>query len=160
MNVSIIGTGIYGIAIALNIARNNHNIKMWSENKELIDNFQKNHNFKPLTDTKIPKNIIVTNDIKEAIKDTELIIIATTAKYVRSVCDAMKPISKNIPICIASKGVENETCSFLSDIVFDILKSSRSRQGVEITNLIIGLNEVFHSLVFQYTWEFLAFGKE
>ena len=123
MNVSIIGTGIYGIAIALNIARNNHNIKMWSENKELIDNFQKNHNFKPLTDTKIPKNIIVTNDIKEAIKDTELIIIATTAKYVRSVCDAMKPISKNIPICIASKGVENETCSFLSDIVFDILKS-------------------------------------
>lgn len=123
MNVSIIGTGIYGIAIALNIARNNHNIKMWSENKELIDNFQKNHNFKPLTDTKIPKNIIVTNDIKEAIKDTELIIIATTAKYVRSICVAMNPISKNIPVCIASKGVENETCSFLSDIVFDILKS-------------------------------------
>lgn len=33
-------------------------------------------------------------------------------------------------------------------------------QGVEITNLIIGLNEIFCSLVIQYTWEFPAFGAE
>lgn len=33
-------------------------------------------------------------------------------------------------------------------------------QGVETTNQIIGLNEVFRSLVIQYTWEFPAFGKE
>lgn len=123
MNISIIGTGIYGIAIALNVARNNHKIKMWSENTKLIKGFQKNHNFKPLTNVSIPRNISISNDIKEVIKDTDLIIIATTAKYVRSICENIKGISKNIPICIASKGVENETCSFLSDIVSNILKS-------------------------------------
>lgn len=42
MNISIIGTGIYGIAIALNMAENNHNIKMWSENLDLVTNFKKN----------------------------------------------------------------------------------------------------------------------
>lgn len=123
MKVSIIGTGIYGIAIALNVARNKHNITMWSENEKLINNFKKNHNFMPLTEAQIPKNIFITNNMKEAIKNTDLIILATTAKYVRSVCESIKPISKSIPICIASKGVENATCSFLSDIVSNILKS-------------------------------------
>lgn len=123
MKVSIIGTGIYGIALALKVAKNNHTIKMWSENEKLIKNFQKNHNFKPLTDAQIPKNISITNNIVEAIADTDLVIIATTAKYVRSVCNEMSNISKNIPICIASKGVENDTCSFLSDIVSNILKT-------------------------------------
>lgn len=123
MRVSIIGTGIYGIAIALNVARNKHNITMWSENEILINNFKDKHNFKPLTEAKIPKNISITNNMKKATEGADLIIIATTAKYVRSVCESIKPISKDIPICIASKGVENETCSFLSDIVNNILKS-------------------------------------
>lgn len=123
MKISIIGTGIYATAIALSISRNNHNITMWSENEELVKHFQKNHNLKPLTDAFIPKNINLTNNISDAIQNAELIIIATSAKYVRSVCENIKNISKNTPICIASKGIENNTCSFLSDIVKDILKT-------------------------------------
>lgn len=123
MKISIIGTGIYATAIALSISRNNHDITMWSENEELVKHFQKNHNLKPLTDAFIPKNINLTNNISDAIQNTELIIIATSAKYVRSVCENIKNISKNTPICIASKGIENNTCSFLSDIVKDILKT-------------------------------------
>lgn len=124
MKVSIIGTGIYSIAIALNIARNNHDITMWSESELLVSNFKKNHNFKPLTNTTIPKNIKVTNDIIDGVKDADLIIIGTTAKYLRSVClNISNNYNKNIPICIASKGVENDTCAFLSDIVSDILKT-------------------------------------
>lgn len=123
MKVSIIGTGIYATAIALSISRNNHNITMWSENAELVKHFQKNHDLKPLTDASIPKNIVLTNNILDAIQNTELIIIATSTKYVRSVCENLKSISKNTPICIASKGIENNTCSFLSDIVRDVLKT-------------------------------------
>lgn len=118
MNISIIGTGIYGIAIALNMAENNHNIKMWSENLDLVTNFQEKHNLKPLTDAFIPNNINVTADIKEALESADLIIIATAAKYVRSICiDIKKHFNTLTPICIASKGIENNTCYFLSDII-------------------------------------------
>jgi len=124
MNVSIIGTGMYSIAIAVNIARNNHNITMWSENEQLVAKFKENHSLKPLTDVKIPQNIKLTNDINEAIKESELIIMATTAKYLRSVClNIANNYHKSIPICIASKGIENDTCAFLSDIASDILKT-------------------------------------
>lgn len=123
MKVCIIGTGIYSIAIALNVARNNHTIKMWSENTNLVRVFSKNHNFKPLVNIKVPSNITLTDDISEAIKDVDLVFIATSAKYVRSVCENMTSIPKNIPICIASKGIENNTCSFLTDIVCNVLKT-------------------------------------
>lgn len=122
MNVSIIGTGIYSIALALNIAENNHHIKMWSENESLISNFKKNHNFLPLTDAVIPDYIEVYSNIKDVLENADLIIIGTSAKYVRSVClDMKKYFNVLTPICIASKGIEMESCSLLSDVVRDIL---------------------------------------
>lgn len=124
MKISIIGTGIYSVALALNIAKNNHKITMWSENEETISNFKKNHNLKPITDATIPSNITLTNSITETLENTDLIIIGTSAKYVRSMCTSMKKHFNTLtPICIASKGLENETCSFLSDIVKSILKA-------------------------------------
>lgn len=122
MNVSIIGTGIYSKSLALNIAENNHNIKMWTENQELLKHFNKQHSLKPITDATIPKNITVTDSITEALENSDLIIIGTSAKYVRNVClDMKKHFNTITPICIASKGIENETCSLLSDVVREIL---------------------------------------
>ena len=124
MNISIIGTGIYSIALALNMAENKHNIKMWTENTELANNFNKNHDLKPITEVNIPNNIKITNDIKEALENTDSIIIGTAAKYVRSICEDMKKHTNRLtPICIASKGIENNTCKFLSDIIKDILNT-------------------------------------
>lgn len=124
MKISIIGTGIYSVALALNIAKNKHKITMWSENEETINDFKKNHNLNHITEAPIPSNIIVTNSITETLENTDLIIIGTSAKYVRSVCISMKKHFNTLtPVCIASKGLENETCSFLSDIVKNTLKA-------------------------------------
>ncbi len=125
MKIGIIGVGLYSTALALNIAKNKHNIIMWSENSELVANFKKTHTLPlSITDKTIPTNINITEDITTITDSTDLIIIGTTARFVRSTSLMIK---KNFnvltPICIASKGIENETCSFLSDIVRDILKA-------------------------------------
>lgn len=123
MKISIIGTGIYGIALGICAADNNHDIMMWSENKELVDNFQKNHSLEPITDVDVPTNINVTTDLNKCLEAADLIILATSAKYVRSMCQEMKAIIDiTTPICIASKGIENDTCYFLSDVVKTVLK--------------------------------------
>lgn len=122
MNISIIGTGIYSIALALNINKENK-IIMWSENSTLVNNFNKKHNLKPITNALIPSNIHVTNTVADALKNPGLIIIATSAKYFRSVTDQIKLYYKNTPICIASKGIENNTCKFLSDILKEELNA-------------------------------------
>ncbi len=124
MKISIIGTGIYGLSLAINIANNDNQITMWSENKELVDNFKKTHKLKSIANITIPKKITVTNSLEEALKKPDLIILATSAKYIRETCTNMlNYYNNNIPIAIASKGIENDTCCFLSDIVKSILKA-------------------------------------
>lgn len=124
MKISIIGTGIYSIALALTISDNSHQITMWSEQEKYVKVFNKTHNFKPIINKKAPNNITITSNIQESLNNTDFILIATSAKYVREVClKIQKHIDINTPICLASKGIENDTCSFLTDIVKNILKS-------------------------------------
>ncbi len=123
MNISIIGTGIYSIALALNIS-NDYQITMWSENKDLVNQYPKTHSLNPLTDVSLPSNIKLTNNIQDSIKDADLIIIGTSAKYVKEICNNIKDYYQpSIPICIASKGIENDNPVFLSDIIQSILKT-------------------------------------
>ncbi len=120
MNITIIGTGIYGLSLAFNMT--NHNILMWSENPKLVSNFNKNHTLKSIINKPIPNNISLTNNLED-ITSADIIIIATSAKYISNICLEMKPFyNKSIPICLASKGLDLNTGSFLSDIIKDILK--------------------------------------
>ena len=124
MKISVIGTGIYGVALALDMASNNHDVIMWTESEELAKHFQEKHDLKPITEAKIPKTIKVTSDIKEALESTDFVCLAVSTKYVRETCMNMKKYFNTLtPICIASKGIENDTYSFLSDIVRSELKA-------------------------------------
>lgn len=124
MNITIIGTGMYGISLALNACENKNNVRMWTENERVYNDFKKYNDFRSLTDIKIDGNISLYTDLKEAIDGADLIILATSAKYIRKVSTDMKDFyDKSVPICIASKGIENETCAFLSDVVSSILKT-------------------------------------
>ena len=124
MKISVIGTGIYGIALGLNMALNGHKITLWTESKEIEKHFKNKHDLMPITDAFIPDNVNVTNDIKLALESTDFIVLAPSAKYIRSICNNIKKYyNKLTPICIASKGIENDTYSFLTDIVRTTLKA-------------------------------------
>lgn len=127
MKIAILGTGVYSMAIALQLSKKNNEIFMWSENIERVREFRENHCIAGILDGfKIPNNIIISNDYKEVIKDAKVIFIATVAKYVSSVCNEIKElVDKNMDFCIASKGIELDKCCFLSDIVSNILNTDR-----------------------------------
>lgn len=124
MKISVIGTGIYGVALSLDMVSNGHTVTMWTESKDLEKHFLEKHDLKPITDVFIPDTIKVTSDIKEALENTDFVVLATSAKYVRETCQSMRRYFNTLtPICIASKGIENNTYSFLSDIVRSELKA-------------------------------------
>ena len=119
MKITIIGTGAYSIGIALMLAKKeNNNIMLWTENKEYVKEFNETHKLNKIFDSiKLPNNIYLTNDFEEALKDTSLIFLITSAKYILNVCESILPFYKNQPICIASKGIEHNTLSTLSNLV-------------------------------------------
>lgn len=122
MKVTVIGTGKYGYALALALAKNGNDIYMWTENIDIYSEWKKTKNLKSILDIKMPKNIKVSTEYEEVLKDTKLIILVTASKYVDIVCADMKPYYKrNTPICIATKGIEETTEEFISNIVYQIL---------------------------------------
>jgi len=126
MKITIIGTGAYSVGIALMLSKRQENtIMMWTENKDYVKEFNKTHQLsKIFKDLKFPNNINITNNYEEALKDTKLIFLITSVKYIINVCKSFLPYYQNTPICIASKGIEHTTLSTLSTLVKKTLKTN------------------------------------
>ena len=82
MKVTILGTGAYGISLALMFNKNTKNITMWTKFIDELEMLEKKReNKKVLPGIKIPENIKFTDNMKDAIKDSELIVIAIPAAF-------------------------------------------------------------------------------
>jgi len=125
MKIALLGTGIYGLAIASALAKNGHDVNMWSENKDKIKEWNETHQLKSVAPNyDMPKNICISDNFKKIVSDAQIIFITCASKYVDEVAKKIKPYyKKETPICIASKGIEETTCKLLSNVVKDVLKT-------------------------------------
>ena len=116
--INVIGSGGWGTAIAIMLAKNGHDILMWSYLKEESDNLKKYYENKPyLPGVKIPETVEFTSDISLC-GDAELIIIATPSHAVRSTASALAPyLKKGQTILNISKGLEDKTHATLSQVL-------------------------------------------
>lgn len=126
MKIALLGTGVYGFAIAMAINKNHKDITMWTEDEEKYEKYVENG--KKIKDIikgyEAPSNIKLTISYEKACQDADVIFITSTAAYVGEICKNINQyISKKTVVCIASKGIENTSCAFLSDIAFATLKT-------------------------------------
>jgi len=118
MKVGIFGTGAYGMALSSVLANNKHEITMWTkfeEEKKQLETTRMNE--KLLPNFKLDENIKLTTSVEECLKDKDLLIIVIPAAFVADLCEQMKPYIKDNHIVIATKGIEQGTGLFISEIV-------------------------------------------
>lgn len=116
-NIAVIGSGSWGMALAIHLARCGNNVKVWSfldEEKDLINNERK---CKFLPNVEIPDNIICSTNFEEVIKDTEFILHVTPSKFTRDIFKQYKQFVGNKPVIICSKGFEKETLKTLDEVI-------------------------------------------
>ena len=130
MKVTILGTGAYGLALSLMFNKKVNDIVLWTKFEEERNEIEKNRgNRKVLPNIRIPDNIKVTTDFDYAIEGASLIVIAVPAAFVEDMGQLLKDkINDTQHICIASKGIERDTCSFVHDILL---------RNVETDNLAV-----------------------
>lgn len=121
MKMTILGVGAYGLALAKVFHKNGAKITMWTKFKEEYDLVTlKRENPGILPGVMIPDDIEITTDLEYAISDSEIIILAVPMKAVRGVSCELKSIIKEEQIlCIVSKGIEQVTNKFMSEVVFE-----------------------------------------
>ena len=118
MKVGIFGTGAYGMALSSILTSNQCDITMWTKFEEEKENLEKTRmNEKLLPGYKLDEKIKLTNSVEDCIKDKDLLIIAIPAAFVSDLCDEIAPYIKDNHIVIATKGIEQGTGLFISEIV-------------------------------------------
>ena len=116
-NIAIIGSGSWGVALAIHLARCGNNIKIWSfleEERDLINNEKK---CKFLPNVVIPDNIECSTDFEYVIKDAEFILHVTPSKFTRNVFKQYKQYVGNKPVIICSKGFEKDSLKTLDEVI-------------------------------------------
>ena len=117
MNISIIGSGTWGVALAIHLARLNNTIKMWAFLPEEAESINKDRKYKNLPEAIIDDKIVAYTNIEEAIQGTDIILHVTPSKFVRSTIKKYEKYVENQPIIMCAKGIEKDSLATLSQVI-------------------------------------------
>lgn len=119
MKVSIIGAGAWGTTLANVLCDNNHEVKIYDINEENINKINNNH-LHPFFDVEINEKIKATNNLKEVVEFSTIILLAVPTKVMRTVLKEINNYLKEPTNFIdVSKGLEIETSKRVSDLIED-----------------------------------------
>ncbi len=116
--VFVIGAGAWGTALALAFDRAHLQTTLWSISLDEVNAINQRHeNGLRLPGILLPPELKATT-VAEDVSHADLVILVPPAQFLRNVCETFKQkIEPHVPLVIASKGIEQESCSLLSDVV-------------------------------------------
>lgn len=117
--IGIIGAGSWGTALAALLHKNGHRICVWSIVESEIVMLKEYHEHKDkLPGVKLPEDMEFTTDLKEAVLDKDVLVMAVPSIYTRSTSGMMKDIVAPGQIIVnVAKGIEEHTLMTLSEII-------------------------------------------
>ena len=130
--ISVIGSGGWGIALTILLHKNGHELTVWSFDKKEAEELKiTRENKAKLANILLPEDIVVTDDLKEAVTDKDILVLAVPSKAVRSVSKSLKDIVKEKQIIVnVAKGLEEDTLATMTDIIEEKLKGKNPQVAV------------------------------
>ena len=130
--ISVIGSGGWGIALTILLHKNGHDLTIWSFDKKEAEELKKTRQNKTkLPNILLPEDIKVTDDLREAVDNKDILIIAVPSKAIRSVSKSLKNIIKDNQIIVnVAKGLEEDTLETMTDIIEEELKDKNPKVAV------------------------------
>ena len=124
--IAIIGSGSWGTALGVCLARNGNEVKIWSFSEEEKRSINEERKCIFLPKANIPDNIICSSDFNEVLEGAEIILHVTPSKFVRSTLKQYKDLVKKDQLFImCSKGFEAETNLTLDKVIEEELPDVR-----------------------------------
>lgn len=123
--ITIIGSGSWGVALSIHLAKLGNEVTVWSFSQEEADLINKERKCKFLPEVVIPEGIYCTTSYEEAIKRGEMILHVTPSKFTRNTVKQYESYVTNQPIIICTKGFEKETLSTLDDVIKEEIPNAR-----------------------------------
>jgi glycerol-3-phosphate dehydrogenase (NAD(P)+) len=119
--VAIIGAGSWGLGISHVLSQQDCSIKMWEFVAADLERLrQTRNNPDKLADFRLDERVQLTGDLEEAIADTNLIVLAVPAQFMRSVVRQIAaPLSQGRLLVNLAKGIEIGSLKRMSEVILE-----------------------------------------
>ena len=125
-DVSVLGAGSWGTALAILLNDNGHNVTLWSVIEDEVNMLlEKREHISKLPGVKIDEKISITNNVEDATKNKDMIVLAVPSVYTRGTAKMIAPFIKDGQIIVnVAKGIEEATLFTLSEVIEDEIKNA------------------------------------
>ena len=125
-NIVILGSGGFGLSLAVMAESFGHSVTVWSKFQSEIDDIRAHgEHVQKLPGVPITEKIALTNDIS-CIKGCDMLIFGIPSLFVRSVAVDAKPyIDEKMVIVNTGKGIEEGTLKLLCEVLEEELESEK-----------------------------------
>lgn len=122
-NFSVYGAGSWGTALALQLARNNIDVQLWSHRPTQVDQCnQARQNTDYLPSISFPETLHCNYDLKTLTEHSVYQLIVVPSHGFRTLLEQLKPLlSQHHKVLWATKGLELKTGKLLHELVEEIL---------------------------------------
>lgn len=116
--IGILGGGSWGIALAVLLHKNGHEITVWSALESEIRMLAENHEHKMLPGVKLSEDTVFTTDTKAAVEGKDLLVMSVASSYTRKTAKRISAlVQPGQRIVNVAKGIEEGTLMTLSEIL-------------------------------------------
>ncbi|MBQ4123285.1 NAD(P)-dependent glycerol-3-phosphate dehydrogenase [bacterium] len=127
MKLTVLGPGCWGLTIAKMLNDNFDEICVWGRKEDITDELKNyKRTTKPL-EIQLDNKVEITDDLKYAIKDAEIVLLVVATSGIRPVCKQLKEAGlKDEQILVnLSKGLELPSLKRMSEVIKDELPSTK-----------------------------------
>lgn len=123
-NIVILGSGGFGLSLAVMAERYGHSVTVWSKFQSEIDDIRAHgEHLQKLPGVPVSEQIRLTSDIS-CIKGCDMLVFGIPSLFIRDVARQAKPfVDEKMVIVNTGKGLEEGSLDLLSNVIIDELES-------------------------------------
>ncbi len=124
-DITILGAGSYGTALAMCFSRNDNKTLLWGRNPEHLAQMTKDRcNQRYLPDAQFPQSLYIEADLETAVRASSNILVVVPSHAFGAMLKQIKPfLTADARVLWATKGLEPDTGRLLQEVALDILSA-------------------------------------
>ena len=121
-SIGVIGGGAWGTALGVVARANGHDVTLWAREAAVVEAINAEHrNPLFLPEVELDPGLRATAEMAEAAQ-AEVLLLVAPAQHLRAVSGELaRHLPAGVPLVICAKGIEQESCALMSEVVAEVL---------------------------------------
>ncbi|HEY3594185.1 MAG TPA: NAD(P)H-dependent glycerol-3-phosphate dehydrogenase [Polyangiaceae bacterium] len=118
---AVLGSGAWGTALAKVLADKGEHVALYAKRPDLAESLRTaGENARYLPGVKLPKSLLPTADLRQALEGASLVVLAVPSDALRGVVrDAQPSLGRDAVLVSATKGIENGSLMLMREVLGD-----------------------------------------